>query len=116
MASAPPASASEANFPVLIPHYTFRFQLGGPTNQVGGLTRGQPLTVVHLVDGSVTTILTDELAASSTVGDSGSSANNIAERVVIPQLNARVRGQGIDFVRNDPDGGRMRLDAGVVVE
>lgn len=34
----------------------------------------------------------------------------------VVRLEATVRGQGIDFVRNDPDGGRMRLDAGVVVE
>jgi hypothetical protein len=116
MASAPSATAGDANFPVLIPHYTFRFHLGGPTNQVGGLTRGQPLTVVSLVDGTVTTIPSDESAATPTAGLVGPSAHRTAEPVIIPRLNARVRGQGIDFVRNDPDGGRMRLDAGVVVE
>ena len=34
----------------------------------------------------------------------------------MPTLNGEVRGQGLDYVRNDPDGRRMRLDAGVVVE
>lgn len=38
------------------------------------------------------------------------------EHVGLPVLEATVRGQGIDYVRNDPDGGRMRLDAGLVVE
>lgn len=38
------------------------------------------------------------------------------EEVGLPVLEATVRGQGIDYVRNDPDGGRMRLDAGLVVE
>ncbi len=33
-----------------------------------------------------------------------------------PALNGEVKGQGLDYVRNDPDGRRMRLDAGVVVE
>jgi hypothetical protein len=34
----------------------------------------------------------------------------------VVRLEATVRGQGVDWVRNDPDGARMRLDAGVVVE
>jgi hypothetical protein len=31
-------------------------------------------------------------------------------------LHGELRGQGLDYVRNDPDGKRMRLDAGVVLE
>jgi hypothetical protein len=31
-------------------------------------------------------------------------------------LQGELRGQGMDYVRNDPDGKRMRLDAGVVLE
>ena len=35
----------------------------------------------------------------------------------MPRLTASVVGAGgVDYVRNDPDGGRMRLDARVAVE
>jgi RNA polymerase I-specific transcription initiation factor RRN6 len=86
------------SFPVLVPSYTFSFRIGGPTSPVGAFTRGQPLTVVSIVRGSVRT-----------------EANREGAEEVV-RLEATVRGNGVDYVRNDPDGGRMRLDAGVVVE
>ena len=43
-------------------------------------------------------------------------AESEEESIHFPVLNGNVRGQGLDYVRNDPDGRRMRLDAGVVVE
>lgn len=54
---------------------------------------------------------------TSDSGEGVAGSHGVEEGVaVLPRLEATVRGQGIDYVRNDPDGGRMRLDAGVVVE
>ncbi|KPI37950.1 uncharacterized protein AB675_3107 [Cyphellophora attinorum] len=121
------APEPHANYPSLTPAYTFNFRIGGPASPVGGLTRGQPLTVVHIIGGRVTSAPRQSDAPLSTGaggvgGGDGSGSGNTgnpreAEAVdELPRLEATVRGQGIDFVRNDPDGGRMRLDAGLVVE
>lgn len=113
-------SHPHANYPSLTPAYTFNFRIGGPASPVGGLTRGQPLTVVHLVEGRVSSA--PKAADQACQTTSGNSRSNTATSSAVdsndglPRLEARIRGQGIDFVRNDPDGGRMRLDAGVVVE
>jgi hypothetical protein len=93
------------SFPILVPSYTFSFRIGGPTSPVGAFTRGQPLTVVYIVRGSV-----------RTEGPAGGGAESWEREDGVVRLEATVRGQGVDYVRNDPDGGRMRLDAGVVVE
>lgn len=74
---------------------------------------------MHIVRGTVSTeppqtsSSTSSSGAGSTAGAAG--ANNLRTDGVV-RLEASVRGMGIDYVRNDPDGGRMRLDAGVVVE
>jgi hypothetical protein len=115
------AEAPNANYPSLSPAYTFNFRIGGPASPVGGLTRGQPLTVVHIVGGRVSSAPRQPVAAAGDGGGTDSSGTSSAREVAgdedgLPRLEATVRGQGIDFVRNDPDGGRMRLDAGLVVE
>lgn len=99
------------NFPTLTPSYTFAFRIGGPTSPVGALSRGQPLTVVHIVRGTVSTE-----APAADGGNVGAGASTGERTDGMVRLEATVRGTGIDYVRNDPDGGRMRLDAGVVVE
>lgn len=114
-----------ANFPSLIPSYTFSFRIGGPTSPVGALSRGQPLTVVHIVRGTVSTeppapqtssSSTPSGGAASAAGTAGAAGASNTRTDGVVRLEATVRGMGIDYVRNDPDGGRMRLDAGVVVE
>jgi Protein of unknown function (DUF3237) len=89
-------------FPSLIPAFTFRFKIGSPS-LVGGLSLGRPLTVVPIVSGS----LRSEASWTRAIEEGGAGQE---------ELNGVVRGQGTDYVRNDPDGRRMRLDAGVVVE
>ena len=96
--SSPPSS----DFPSLLPAFTFRFKIG-PPSLVGGLSLGRPLTVVPIVSGTVRS----EPSWIKDEKDGGAGQ---------PGLNGEVRGQGLDYVRNDPDGRRMRLDAGVVVE
>ncbi|KIV88590.1 hypothetical protein PV10_08260 [Exophiala mesophila] len=64
----------------------------GPATQVGSLSRGNPLTVVPLVDASLT-----------------------SEPGFPILINAHMRGQGVDYVHNDPDGRRMRLSSDLVV-
>ncbi|RVX70178.1 hypothetical protein B0A52_05511 [Exophiala mesophila] len=64
----------------------------GPAMQVGSLSRGNPLTVVPLVGASLTS----------------------EPGFPIP-IDAHMRGQGVDYVHNDPDGRRMRLSSDLVV-
>ncbi|ETN36524.1 uncharacterized protein HMPREF1541_08802 [Cyphellophora europaea CBS 101466] len=113
MSTPPPPTTTPitvpTNFPSLIPSYTFNFRIGGGASPVGGLTRGSPLTVVHIVRGTVSTEPQPQ-SQSQSQSQAGRSDDGVV------RLEATVRGQGIDYVRNDPDGGRMRLDAGVVVE
>lgn len=40
----------------------------------------------------------------------------VSEPGFIPALNAKFEGTGNDYIRNDPDGKRMRLDAHGVVK
>ncbi len=97
------------NFPALIPFATFQFRIS-PPSLVGSLTRGTPLTVVPINSGTVHT--NDSWHRSAEEGGLG--------RV---RILAQVQGGGahgfggsVDYIRNDPDGGRMRLDSRVVVE
>ena len=126
-AAASSPTDAHSDFPSLTPAYTFNFRIGGPASPVGGLTRGLPLTVVHLASGSVRTapiaVGDEERCAKNDVDGSRRSTDrvkldekDVRLRLGLPRLDSTVRGQGIDFVRNDPDGGRMRLDAGLVVE
>ena len=103
--TAPPAASPpqpQNNFPSLLPAFTFRFKIG-PPSLVGGLSLGRPLTVVPIVSGSVRS--EPSWIREKSEGGAGQ-----------PSLNGELRGQGLDYVRNDPDGRRMRLDAGVIVE
>lgn len=70
------------------------------------------MTVVAIVRGSVST----EAAAAPAASVEREGGDVVEAEHVPVRLEATVRGQGVDYVRNDPDGGRMRLDAGVVVE
>lgn len=64
----------------------------GPASPIGSLSRGTPLTVVPLVSGTF-----------------------VSEPGFEVLVNARLKGQGVDYVHNDPDGGRMRLRSDLVV-
>ena len=93
---------SPSDFPSLQPAFTFRLKIG-PPSLVGGLSLGRPLTIVPIVSGTVRS--EPNWVREEKDGGAGQ-----------PALNGELRGQGLDYVRNDPDGRRMRLDAGIVVE
>lgn len=59
--------------------------------------------------------MSGSVRTEASAGDGGLDGQSVDDGGVV-RLEATVRGQGVDYVRNDPDGGRMRLDAGVVVE
>jgi hypothetical protein len=77
--------------PSLKPSFTMTIVIG-PALPIGSLSRGNPLTVVPLLGGTF----------QSVEGWHGS------------RIEATLRGQGADYVHNDPDGGRMRLRSDVV--
>jgi hypothetical protein len=104
-------SPSPPGFPALVPAFTFQFRIGPPA-LVGGLSLGRPLTVVPIISGRITTEPSWNDGASE--DESKSEVNE--KRPRRPRLTGTLRGQGVDYVRNDPDGKRMRLEAGVVVE
>lgn len=86
------AVSSIADHPSLKPALHLRVAIGNAT-QVGSLSRGTPLTVVPLV-----------------------SASLDSEPGFPISIHARNRGHGgVDYVRNDPDGKRMRLTSDLVV-
>jgi len=81
-----------ADHPSLKPALHLRVAIGNAA-QVGSLSRGTPLTVVPLV-----------------------SASLDSEPGFPIQIHARNRGHGgVDYVRNDPDGKRMRLTSDLVL-
>lgn len=85
-------ASSISDYPSLKPALYLRVAIGNAT-QVGSLSRGTPLTVVPLVSASL----------------------NSAPGFPI-SIQARNRGHGgVDYVRNDPDGKRMRLTSDLVV-
>jgi hypothetical protein len=90
---APPPTrpSSIEDHPSLIPALHLTIQIG-PSSPVGSLSRGQPLTVVPLVNARLTSVPGYAVA-----------------------VEAFSRGQGSDYVRNDPDGSRMRLSSDLVV-
>lgn len=85
-------ASSISDHPSLKPALHLRVAVGNAT-QVGSLSRGTPLTVVPLV-----------------------SASLDSEPGFPISIHARNRGHGgVDYVRNDPDGKRMRLTSDLVV-
>jgi hypothetical protein len=104
-------------FPSLIPAFTFQFRIGPPA-LVGGLSLGRPLTVVPIISGTVRTESSWNDGESEDDAEGGIDDKNEVKgrRPRRPRLTGTLRGQGVDYVRNDPDGKRMRLEAGVVVE
>lgn len=95
VASTSPPSSSRpstiSDHPSLKPALHLRVLIG-PATQVGSLSRGNPLTVVPLVGASLT-----------------------SEPGFPILIDAHMRGQGVDYVHNDPDGRRMRLSSDLVV-
>lgn len=90
-----PASASTStlsDYPSLQPALHLQIVIG-PASPIGSLSRGTPLTVVPLISGTL-----------------------VSEPGFPVRVDARLRGQGVDYVHNDPDGGRMRLKSDLVVE
>ncbi|RMZ91322.1 hypothetical protein DV736_g1430, partial [Chaetothyriales sp. CBS 134916] len=106
-----------SNFPTLTPFATFQFRISPPF-LVGSLSRGTPLTVVPIHSGTVRT----EEAWHKQVSEGGMGGVRISAEVVgrggPPVVGELGRGTSasVDYIRNDPDGGRMRLDSRVVVE
>ncbi|KIX95231.1 uncharacterized protein Z520_09148 [Fonsecaea multimorphosa CBS 102226] len=80
-----------ADHPSLQPAFHLTIVIG-PATAIGSLSRGTPLTVVPLVSGSF-----------------------LSEPGFPIRVDARLKGQGVDYVHNDPDGGRMRLRSDLVV-
>ncbi|KIW82610.1 hypothetical protein Z517_05637 [Fonsecaea pedrosoi CBS 271.37] len=80
-----------ADHPSLQPAFHLTIVIGAAT-PIGSLSRGTPLTVVPLVSGSF-----------------------VSEPGFPVRVDARLRGQGVDYVHNDPDGGRMRLRSDLIV-
>lgn len=78
------------DYPSLQPALHMRIKIGPPL-LVGALTRATPLTVVPIVQGTITSDPSFGIPIDWTLKD-----------------------EGKDYVRNDPDGRRMRLDADAV--
>ncbi|KAF3392930.1 hypothetical protein DPV78_009700 [Talaromyces pinophilus] len=81
-----------AGFPTLKPAFTVRVSVDAPF-PVGSHHRKTALVVVPMVGGTV-----------------------ISESGFTPALDAKFEGTGNDYIRNDPDGKRMRLNAHGVVK
>ncbi|KUL91338.1 hypothetical protein ZTR_01652 [Talaromyces verruculosus] len=81
-----------AGFPTLKPAFTVRVSVDAPF-PVGSHHRKTALVVVPMVGGTV-----------------------ISEPGFTPALDAKFEGTGNDYIRNDPDGKRMRLNAHGVVK
>ena len=65
----------------------------GVPHLVGSLSRRTPLTVVPITAGTI-----------------------VSASEFVPTIDLHFRGTGNDYIRNDPDGKRMRLAAHVVAE
>ncbi|KIW31351.1 uncharacterized protein PV07_03008 [Cladophialophora immunda] len=83
--------STQADYPTLQPAFHLTVDIG-PAQPIGSLSRGNPLTVVPLV-------------AATLVSEPGFPVS----------VDASMRGQGVDYVHNDPDGGRMRLRSDLIV-
>jgi len=81
-----------AGFPTLKPAFTVRVSVDAAYH-VGSAHRKVALIVVPMVGGTV-----------------------ISEPGFTPSINATFAGTGNDYIRNDPDGKRMRLDAHGVIK
>ncbi|EXJ71320.1 uncharacterized protein A1O5_05126 [Cladophialophora psammophila CBS 110553] len=84
-------SSTLADHPSLQPAFHLTIIIG-PATPVGSLSRGTPLTVVPLISGTF-----------------------VSEPGFPVRVDARLKGPGVDYVHNDPDGGRMRLRSDLVV-
>ncbi|KAJ9607477.1 hypothetical protein H2200_007555 [Cladophialophora chaetospira] len=89
--TAPSRLSTIADHPALIPAFHMIILIG-PATLIGSLSRGTPLTVVPLVSGSFA-----------------------SEPGFDVRVDAQLKGQGVDYVHNDPDGGRMRLRSDLIV-
>jgi len=85
------AASTIGDHPSLQPALHLQITIG-PATPIGSVSRGTPLTVVPLVAGTL-----------------------VSEPGFPLHVNASMRGQGVDYVHNDPDGGRMRLKSDLVV-
>jgi len=81
-----------AGFPKTIPALNMTVTIAVP-HLVGSASRGTPLTVVPITGGTVN-------------NEPGSE----------PEIEAKFKGTGNDYIHTDPTGKHMRLDAHVVME
>lgn len=103
------------DYPSLQPALHMQIKIGGAF-PVGSLSRGTPLTVVPIVGGQVRSeegffFNTDSNNDNSVLPAGGGGGGGGETR-----LDAVLKGVGNDYVRNDPDGRRMRLDSAVICE
>jgi len=85
-------SSTLQDHPSLVPAFHLTLQIG-PATPIGSLSRGTPLTVVPLVSGTF-----------------------VSEPGFDVRFDGTLKGQGVDYFHNDPDGGRMRLKTDLVVQ
>ncbi len=81
-----------AGFPKTTPALNLTVTIAVPY-LIGSASRGTPLTVVPISGGTVN-----------------------SEPGVEPQIEAKFKGTGNDYIHTDPTGKHMRLDAHVVIE
>ena len=81
-----------AGFPRTVPALTITVNIAVPY-LVGSISRGTPLTVVPIIGGTV-----------------------LSEPDFEPNIEAKFKGTGNDYMHTDPTGKHMRLDSHVVME
>ncbi|KAI4231336.1 MAG: hypothetical protein LQ349_005688 [Xanthoria aureola] len=84
---------SDNDFPTLQPAMTILVHLGGEIMGVGSASKGTPLNIAPMTGGTA-----------------------VSYPEFSPSIDAVLDSRGNDYIRNDPDGKHMRLDAHTVLK